>query len=461
MKYGNHIIIFIFILFVYSCNKNNQNCDLISSPEIVSDNKETSSCYYSSYLTRMLNRTHLNLNPHPLNLSEETLFSSMENHMFLIPKTLKASEILATCENTCNDVSLNRIYESLLALKIKQNEEISKKISIIFGKIFHSMKNIIGESDFKESIHRWSRLKDSDITFPSLQRQELFIQPTKQLLTKERAMKYAINCLDKDNNPTPNTALQLDFLLYHAKGNDNKGLQGSVEKFKTERDYFFNALVRRMRGFRGNKLPANKTSYYGIVKFDIPELRAKDNSIPWRNWSRDSCINEPQSNFYTKSISKLQIPLACGISGTTNLALWSLFAFGTDLDENEMRLFLLSVWSTLSIDTGHALQEVLTASKLTAIYLRGLIKYPDPDYEYFRNRISTKTLESLERTTQLIRPLGDTNDEPKVTANWKTIHHKIYDLDRSVSPFTRKYDEPFCEYKSSEVNEFEKEKEKN
>ncbi|KAB8033803.1 hypothetical protein [Fluviispira multicolorata] len=439
-QYSFYIILYILIFSTFSCRKD-------PSPP-ATQRTEENSCYYFSDLTNLLSSNSKVSSAH---ISEKTFFISMENH-FLFKDGNKSF----SCKVECDDSNLNRIYESLFAKNIMQNMNLRRKFSPIFAKIFRSMKKTMGKSVFQNSIHKWAIHDDTDIVFPSLQRQKLYSLPTVQFPSKELAIKYAIG-LQVDNNgmrnPLPNNSLQLDYLLYNAKGSDGIGFQGSHEKFKKERDYFFYSLGRRMRGYRGNRVPENKTLYYGIVKFNLPELKALANSVPWRNWGRDSCVTEASGNSYTKSVAELQIPLACGISGTTNVALWSVFAFGTELNEYEMRLFLLSTWSTLSVDTGHFLQEVLTAAKIVAIYLRGLIEYPDPEYAYFKTHIPIKTLESLEKVVKKIKPLSESNEAVDV-ADWNTIHDKIYNL--SSPGAARKYEALAKDKKSFEQDENEK-----
>ncbi|APJ03710.1 hypothetical protein [Silvanigrella aquatica] len=415
--------IYSFIILMCSCQKSDEVCDA-NIPSYLTKSVENSTCYYSSNMSKILNENKQNSSQAS---NEEKFFQTIENHLFF-------NEISAgneSCKNVCTDESINRIYESLIALKVNQNKELSKKFSDIFKKIFTSMKNILGKHDFDASVESWANLNDSKITFPSLQRQQYFPHATSALPTKQIAYKYAIG-LSQDNfnnkNPLPDPALQLDYFLFNAKANDNIGLEKNLPLFKKEREYYYNALLRRFRGFRDSKTPSNKTLYYGISKFDISELKAKDKSVSWQNWSRDSCVLEPLGTTYGQTVAKFKMPFACGISGTTNLIIWSLIAFGTDLNEEEMRLFLLSIWSTLSVDTGHSLQEVLTATKLNAIYLRGIIENKNDNYEYFRKKISIKTLESIEKVTQSIRPLSDVTLQSSKLNNMTDINKRIYNI---------------------------------
>jgi hypothetical protein len=337
-----------------------------------------------------------------------------------------------SCKRECDDLNISTLYESLLSKNLINNHESNTHIAAIFLKIFNSMKSKMSGSSFESSVHNWTQFGAGDTAedlgkrafeFPANQKHRL--ATTSLLPTKERAFNYAIglmNDIHNDPNPTPNPSIQLDYLIFHSKGKDEFGIP---EKFAAERDVYFNNIVRRLRGYRSSVLPEKNRTQYGISFFDVPALEAPEGSYPWRHWGRDSCLNDPSASLYSRNVSRAQIPLACGISGTTNLTLWTLFSYKTDLDENEMRLFLLSIWTTLCADGGHSLQEVLTSAKILSMYLSDLVERD----EYFKRNISSVTLASLEKVTKDINPLGNMEEastESNEQSALKAINDKIY-----------------------------------
>lgn len=233
----------------------------------------------------------------------------------------------------------------------------------------------------------------------------------------------------------------MDYLLFHSKGIDKIEQTQLTHEYFTERDYYFNSIGKRMRGYRKNRNPKKRTLYYGISIYDIPELKAPKKSVPWRNWGRDSCIVEQNKNFYGKSVYQLSIPLRCSVSGTTNLALWPIYTYGLKLNEDDLKYFILAVWATLSLDTGHTLQEVLSSVKISAIYLKELIKYNDKNYINIKNSMPKNTLRNMVKVVQNIRPLGN-SDETVDRNRMMKIRNKIYAYNSSNS---RMYTEIFNE----------------
>jgi hypothetical protein len=381
----------------------------IASTRITIPNFETSehSCY---------NIQNMNSFSYLDNDKKEHIYRLMENHdVSALKGNLSnldySSSETQSCSTQCNDESINIVYESHLAKNIMLNKALGKKIGEIFSKILVSNELSI----FEKPINTWANSNDKTIVLPVTQK----FQIASDLISsgyknKNEALKYAIN---EENNP----ALMLDLLLFNSKATNHVGIQST---FYTERDYFFNGIARRLRGWRGGRPTRNVRSQYGIARFDIPSLEIPNikNRYAWLHPGRDVCVIDPQSGQYVRSVIQHRIPNICGISGTTNLVLWSVLVSKQDLSENELRLLILSVWSSLCSDGGHSLQEVLTAAKLISIYVKGLAEV-DP---YFKNNTSSVTLNNLESVTKEILPLGPQNSVAQDQESLKNIQNKIY-----------------------------------
>lgn len=423
------IIVFIFFIIftIFSCRKQNPN----TPNKITKENNIT--CLYSNYFYLLTKKEEIKDD------KINSFFEMLEEHEF---NNIGSETSNKNCKKICSDDNINSVYESLLALYILKNDVLNKQFALINNKIMDAMKlpEGLGKNNFYASLDKWLSLDDSNIVFPSLQRQSFYPDPSlPSTVTKKETLKYAIGLSIEVNgkkirNPNPNSALQFDFILFNAKGFDgigSKGKRGST--YTPEREYYYDTFLKRIRGHRGTLIHSKKSDYHGISHFKIEELKAQEGSLPWKNQSRDTCVVSRKNSLYTDSIEELKIPLACGVSGTTNLALSPIFAYRTKLNENEVRLFILLDWAVLSYDTGHSLQEVLTAAKLLSIYLKGIFENKDPAFqEIRRNNISRTTIQALEKVTAPIRPLSDNNEKFDLE-KWNLLHEQLFKYNHVVS----------------------------
>jgi hypothetical protein len=211
--------------------------------------------------------------------------------------------------------------------------------------------------------------------------------------------------------------LALDLLFHDAKAYNGFGPGWDTV---VRRDAVYNAILGPARGARFD-LPIGTRplrNHYGISKEDVPALRAYADQL----WSKgiDYCkFSKPMTPF-RNAVAARQIPQVCGISGSTNLAIWELLHSRAEFDEQQMRRFILSVWSTLCVDGGHTLQEVLSAARLISnpMQTEGFRKIP------FNATYPMKTIESLRKVTQEINATGDPKD-PSPFGNYASFFSKL------------------------------------
>ncbi len=461
MKYRNfYLIVSVSFLsyFFNSCNKinftdvNKKEQPTVNKPpqEALGGTnltKTENSCIYSTYLNKIQNIDTNSSSPSTSKyVAAEKFFKLMEDHEFNITKNTGDKVNPISCTDQCSDLNLNKIYESLIAYEIITNTEMNQELSKVTNKIMQAMKAKLGNSTFESSVKFWSeKIKDDKISYPSFQRKLVLDEFTFPVvgLDKTSKLKYLIGLpIVKDGknyiNPAPNVGLAFDFLATNAKKHDKKkdidGYKGTISSIKegetyiVERDYYFNAIGRRLRGYRGNlpSMQQTTTDQFGISPIEVAQLKAPKNSIKWTD-QRTHCLTEPKANLYSNSIDSLQIPLACGISGSTNIAITPIFVYNVNFDEDEMRKYLLLTWAVLSYDTGHSLQEVLTSPKLTSIYFTGVSKSSNPLFHEFKPLVSIKALDSLQRATKLVSPLTEIDRTvlPDLK-KWDDIENKIF-----------------------------------
>lgn len=368
---------------------------------------DTLSCRYSQLLNQVRNGS-----------MPDEIFRTIENHEYDgLPKLKEEKQ----CKTQCSDLNINSIYESLLAKNLISSTQFNESAAKVMNKILHSMQTRLTPQDaskpdsektadtskldhvkklsvkdaFTYSTDSWIGADKPE--FPAIQLRNAIEKNRQKFPSKSLYLRHALgfnSSGDIDLNAPSNPVFQFDYLIYNAK---NKDYLGIPKRYKLRRDDFFRSYLRKIRGYREDKPLAERVEYrtqYGISAVNVPQLEAPRGSEPWWHWGRDICINYPNTSQYAKSTQRQQIPVACGISGTTNIALWSVFASSAALSVDEVRTFLLLTWSVLSIDGGHSLQEVLTASKLIADYLSLFNSKND-----LSSQISSVTLSSLETVT--------------------------------------------------------------
>ncbi len=298
----------------------------------------------------------------------------------------------------CNDLSINSIYESLLAKNIVTNQDLSRAIYNIYQKVLTSMRS---DSRLHGSFVAWGKDNDDSRVLPVTQKH------------------YLHNKLDELWSGH-NTILALDYLLYNAKEYDARGIGEEIKRY---RDDFYNKKLTVERGSRRDNYTGIPRSHYGIVKFDVPILELPG-AIPWKHWARDTCLVDPNSSIYNRNVTRLNIPLACGISGSSTLALWVVLKSKVDLSEDEVRLLLLSIWAGLCADGGHALQEVLSAFKLNALYLSKIM-----NDKVIRNNFSTTTVQNLIDVTEDLAVTGAEQEDGKFGLYYDSFFSMIHNHD--------------------------------
>lgn len=425
---------------------NESNSNYSTKKEIVSpkrnrtskDERSINPCYYSQLLSNLTGSTNFN-----------EVFRLLENHELT---RVNPGEAVYECKPECNNLNLNAVYESLLARKLYESQKFNEAAAKVMTKILYSLQTQLSPTEpdtkvykttnnantkgsaaekpapshppdsldeddleaesfkilsakqikslqpkeaFNYSVNRWIYGKSHEL--PVLPVKKFYRDNKAKFASKNLALRYALG-LDAngnlDLNAKANPAFQFSFLMSNAKGNDQIGIP---KWYRFERSIFFSSYLRKIRGFRADKPPHERNVYrtqYGIATFDVPQLEAPKGTRPWLHWGRDICINQPVLSRYGKSVIRLQIPVACGVSGSTHIALWSVFASRVELNTQEMQTFLLLTWSLLSLDGGHTLQEVLTTAKVLSDYLMLM----DSKSE-FHHKISPVTLASLHSAT--------------------------------------------------------------
>ncbi len=318
--------------------------------------------------------------------SLERLFQSLENHMNSadLPQS-ECSEKDILClglekrsVSYCSDEDVYRLFESFLAVELLNQPKLNEKISGIFKKIFEGMKKIQTDRGsgtwFDEAVEEWSKNLDPTSVLPVAQKENIF------------DLAYALSA-----NPRP--VLQIDFLLYNAKRLDNVGIP---EKVRRARQDFYVGTLKPVRGDRKDNFNGVLRTQYGIMNFDVSELEAPEGTSPWQHWGRDTCKITPDSSPYNRNATRLRLPIACGVSGSSTLVYWSIWASKADLDPNEMRLITVAIFSALCADGGHTLQEVLSAAKFNHSHVDAALKAK----ESWTQQISAASVHSLGAVTE-------------------------------------------------------------
>jgi hypothetical protein len=145
----------------------------------------------------------------------------------------------------------------------------------------------------------------------------------------------------------------------------------------------------------------------GIANFDRASLvldgryyKAK----PWMHPGRSKCDTSQIRGAFQKASNEHHVPMACSLSGSTNFWIWTALASGVNLNEDEVRLLILSAYLTLAGDGGHNLVEVLSSATITSIYLEYYKKFSKS--KHLLPYLSNTFLTSLAEVTKMINPIG-------------------------------------------------------
>ena len=329
---------------------------------------------------------------------ETNVQDNMEDVAFPIEPGFQSRVIShnSPCPVACLSSTLNAIYESFLAKKVIEFEgaNAGKNIKPVFTKILDKLTSYYGPEEEARNRDNWS--KDPFLTiYPVAQ---------KELKTSEQ-LKLHLEA--KDDIP-----IFLDYYI-GSYGFKRPALAQSTllpygisleASLKLVQNHCYSGGIAQARGTKVLLDPnsVRETRQVGIVKdVDVPGLVAHPTHRPWKH-SGELAMIVPDSSDYITQARKRQIPMACGVSGTTNIALWSLFSLNIDLSPKELRTFLLANWANLCADGGHSLQEVLSATKVIANYIqeKELARYLNPT-----------TLASLNEITRSLSVDG--TDDPR------------------------------------------------
>jgi hypothetical protein len=218
-------------------------------------------------------------------------------------------------------------------------------------------------------------------------------------------------------------------------GNFMKTLSNVLpDNYKALRDYSFNSILKRIRGYRTNQRNRKigkeykKESQIGIVNFNFPELDIKlpyFENEPWKHPGRSQCDVSYLQGTYQHEAYKRSIPLECGVSGSTNFWLWTIVWSDIDLTLTETALIVFSAFLILGADGGHSLNEVLTTATLDAIFWKDYLEYSKD--RTFAKIFNSSFAEHLYTITKSINPVGNGEFIP---IDYSEIAQKIFNFNK-------------------------------
>lgn len=364
------------------------------------------SCTYSDYLTypscHPMNPTlpkdkpRLGLNAD--NSSEQCSFMSSLVSGDFLDEAMKPIEnhdprctgnaCQAVCDKDCDNLFISELYESYLIKFSLESAALTNEILRIYRKIFDKF-------DRQQLLSAYEHWLHEPPLFPVNQKERDWSQYRKDVALK--------NIIGISHDPT-NVLLGGDFL---------KQLQYELpDDFKAKRDYMFNSVLKKARGYRTNSKKGREgltEAQIGITSFDLADLKLKPEyyeTTKWMHPGRSQCDTAPLQGMYQNEAFKKFIPLKCGISGSTNFWIWTALYSGVNLTPEEMRLFVLSAYIVLGADGGHSLMEVLSSATMSAIYMKHYATYSDDLTltPYIRNSNFARNLYEI---TKDINPIGN------------------------------------------------------
>jgi hypothetical protein len=306
---------------------------------------------------------------------QNSLWEAIENHSVNVLKTTSTlplfheDDFLSTtavantpCKKECQSHTLNSIYESFLAKSWIdfERESHGRNVKPLFDPIYDALK-AFPLAKYEEKREAW--LSSGVEFYPVAQK-------------KKKSREELIQALETKSD----IPLLMDHFVttYGFPRNPDEGSWVATKEGNTLDPYlkYFQdrCYTREVIKERGEKIflvePRRVSNQSGIVeRVDIPELAMAPGAEAWKHSGATSKFKRDGTH-YDQSARKAHIPIVCGISGTTNIALWSIFSLRVNLSPKELRLFLLTTWATLCADGGHSLQEILSASKIVANYIR-------------------------------------------------------------------------------------------
>lgn len=327
------------------------------------------------------------------------------------------------CDIDCDNVFIEELYESFLVKFMLEDDKLQDKILEVYKKIFYIMKERIGDKMYKDVVKIWENT-DKEPLFPVGQKDRNWSDNQNMILfpNGNRVNPHMLKQLLGISNFDPTTILLSSEFL--------KSLSGVLpDSFVKERDYMFNNILKRVRGYRTNQKNrfVKGTKNYivepqiGITDFDYPDLVLQNNTYyspkPFMHPGRSKCKTVPLQGTYEHEAERKNVPIKCGLSGSTNFWTWTALYSGVNLTLEETRLFLLSAFITLNADGGHTLMEVVASAAMSSIMWKDYLKYSNTNVltQYITGSNFAQNLYDI---TKNINPVGNraimTIDIPKV-----------------------------------------------
>lgn len=293
---------------------------------------------------------------------------------------LRPDARVGACDRDCSNARVQELYESFLIKTLLEDEAVAAAILAVHGKVLAGLRARAPVA-FAARVSTYAAAPPN---FPVAQKQLPATTPTLKVLQSA------------------------DFLKHMAT---DAAVMGEVGEW---RDYIFEAVMHRVRGFRTNQRKrrtrdgaAPVENQVGIALVDVPALELAEPGVePWMHPGRSKCDAESRvlSTYQRNSVER-GVPLICGLSGSTNYWVWTALASGADLSEAEVTALLLSAYLTLGADGGHSLQEVASSAALSAILFDRAERYAPESALAAAARASTFAA-SLYAATADVNPLG-------------------------------------------------------
>ena len=315
-----------------------------------------------------------------------------------------------TCDQDCHDVFLQQLYESYLIKDALEDFTVSTFLLTAFHKVFMAMRRKLNAQTpglYDRVLREWIA-NTQHVFFPvSQQNRDWSLYKNPYMIA---------NLAGVEHDPT-------EILL---AGNFLKALNFFLPPDLVRvRDYAFNNLLKRVRGYRTNQFQRNKQeAQSGIVNFDFSDLVLPHPYYPvkpWRHPGRSQCDTEYLQGTYQHEALERAIPLECGVSGSTNFWLWTILWSEAELSFEEAHMLVFSAFLILGADGGHSLNEVLSTATITADFWKEYETYSSD--KTFAKLFSSPFAKQLFRMTENINPIGS---KAFITIDPKVIGKKIY-----------------------------------
>lgn len=383
------IILFFIIFLMYNFNKESYKITPYVQPDLghgkspeegVQELIDQHSCNYSKDLLAE-------------ELSQSEKQNIIENHI------VRYNE--QKCDKDCDNVYIQQLYESYLIKMILEDYTLTSEIMSVYNKVFNSMKKKINKNEpgkYQQIIKDW--VETEDVYFPVSQQHRDW---------SKYGNPYIMQHL---------SGIDHDYTEILLGGNFMKELSHYLpEDLTTMRDYSFNNILKRMRGYRTNQknrtvsgdknTPFISENQVGIVNFDFPDLELKGGYYQPKDWKhpgRSQCDTNPLQGTYQHQVLKHTVPLECGISGSTNFWLWTVLYSEVELTIEETLLLVLSAFTVLGADGGHSLNEVLASATINSMFWHYYVIYSKDQSlsKYFKSSFA----KNLYKITKDINPLG-------------------------------------------------------